>query len=110
VLLTDRKDPGALVEIDRRFRRMLHDAAGNPVLQSVSDQLYTLTFRLWYVTLDKGEWQDEVREMRDEIDATLTGMKARNGKETSRARREALMRHFDRIRAKYLGVPSEMKL
>jgi DNA-binding GntR family transcriptional regulator len=110
VLLTDRKDPGALVEIDRRFRRILHDAAGNPVLQSVSDQLYTLTFRLWYVTLDKGEWQDEVREMRDEIDATLTGMEARNGKATSRARREALMRHFDRIRAKYLGVPSEMKL
>jgi len=109
-LLTDRKDPGALVEIDHRFRRMLHDAAGNPVLQSVSDQLYTLTFRLWYVTLDKGEWQDEVREMRDEIDATLTGMEARNGKATSRARREALMRHFDRIRAKYLGVPSEMKL
>jgi hypothetical protein len=51
---------------------MLHDAAGNPVLKSVSDQLYTLTFRLWYVTLDKGDWQQEVREMlSDEIDETL---------------------------------------
>ncbi|BBO69654.1 GntR family transcriptional regulator [Desulfosarcina alkanivorans] len=108
--LMDKKDPGALVEIDRRFRRMLHETAGNPVLKSVSDQLYTLTFRLWYVTLDKGEWQDEVREMLDEIDTTLAGMEARNSRETSRARREALMRHFERIRAKYLGVPGNVRL
>ena len=109
-LLTNRKDPGALVEIDRRFRRVLHEAAGNPVLHSVSDQLYTLTFRLWYVTLDKGEWQEEIREMIAEIDATLAGMEARDGPQTARVRREALVNHFDRIRAKYLGVPSEVKL
>ncbi|MCB2148910.1 MAG: GntR family transcriptional regulator [Deltaproteobacteria bacterium] len=110
LLLTDRKDPGALVDIDRRLRRVVHDAAGNPVLKSVSDQLYTLTFRLWYVTLDKGDWQQEVREMLDEIEATLAGMEARDGIQTASVRRDALVRHFDRIRAKYLGVPSEVKL
>ncbi|MFO7715628.1 GntR family transcriptional regulator [Desulfosarcina sp.] len=109
-LLTDRKDPGALVEIDRRLRRVVHEAAGNPVLKSVSDQLYTLTFRLWYVTLDKGDWQQEVREMLEEIEATLTSMEAGDGIKTAGVRRGALMRHFDRIRAKYLGVPSEVKL
>ncbi len=110
MLLTDRKDPDALVEIDRRLRRIVHDATGNPILQSVSDQLYTLTFRLWYATLDKGDWQQEVQEMLDEIDATLAGMEAGDGVETARVRREALVRHFDRIRAKYLGVPSEVRL
>jgi hypothetical protein len=37
-------------------------------------------------------------------------MQARDGKETARVRRDALVRHFDRIRAKYLGVPGEVKL
>ncbi len=110
LLLTDRKDSGALVGIDRRLRQVVHEAAGNPVLKSVSDQLYTLTFRLWYVTLDKGEWQQEVREMLDEIEATLEGMEARDGVKTASVRRDALVRHFDRIRSKYLGVPSEVKL
>ena len=108
--LTGRKDPNALVEIDRRLRQIVHDATGNPILQSVSDHLYTLTFRLWYVTLDKGDWQQEVREMLDEIEATQAGMQARDGKETARVRRDALVRHFDRIRAKYLGVSAEVKL
>lgn len=109
-LLTGRKEPDTLVEIDRRLRQIVHDATGNPVLQSVSDHLYTLTFRLWYVTLEKGDWQQEVREMLDEIEATLAGMQARDGKETARVRRDALVRHFDRIRAKYLGVSAEVKL
>jgi DNA-binding GntR family transcriptional regulator len=108
--LMDNKNPGALVEIDRNFRHVLHEAAGNPVLQRVSEDLYTLTFRLWYVTLDKGDWQDEVREMLDEIDQTLAGLRAADPVLTAQVRRDALMRHFDRIRGKYLGVPDQMKL
>lgn len=48
--------------------------------------------------------------MLDEIEATLAGMQARDGMETARVRRDALVRHFDRIRAKYLGVSAEVKL
>lgn len=91
LLLRGRKDPGALVDIDRRLRRTIHEATGNPILKSVSDHLYTLTFRLWYVTLAKGDWQQEVREMLDEIEATLAGMQAKNGMETARVRRDALV-------------------
>jgi hypothetical protein len=46
----------------------------------------------------------------DEIEATLAGTQARNGAETARVRRDALVCHFDRIRAMYLGLPSEIKL
>ena len=108
--LSEQKNANALVNIDAGFRGVLHEAAGNPVLQAVSNQLYTLTFRLWYVTLDKGEWKEEVREMLDEMDRTSAAITARDGAETARVRREVLVNHFDRIRAKYLGVPSEVHL
>lgn len=108
--LKNQKKPGALVDIDHRFRQVLYEAAGNKVLQSVSEQLYTLTFRLWYTTLDKGEWQEEVREMVNEIDTTLTCMETGDAVEMSRLRRDVLVRHFDRIRAKYLGVSGGEKL
>jgi len=108
--LTDRKDPGALVAIDRRFRQVLHDAAGNPVLKTVSDHLYTLTFRMWYVTIDKGDWQEEVQAMLSEIDATLACMETKDAMETAGVRRNALVHHFDRIRAKYLGTPCDVRL
>ena len=108
--LKDQKKPAALVEIDRRFRRILYEAAGNAVLESVSEQLYTLTFRLWYTTLGKGEWQEEVGEMLNEIDATLACMETGDAVEMARLRRDVLVRHFDRIRAKYLGVPGGVRL
>ena len=107
--LSGKKDPGAIVAIDRRFRRVLHDAASNPVLASVSDQLYTFTFRLWYATLDKGDWNEEVGEMQNELNATLTSLAARDAVETVRVRREVLVNHFERIRAKYLGVPGDVR-
>ena len=108
--LRNKKEPGALVDIDTRFRGVLYEAAGNAVLQSVSEQLYTLTFRLWYTTLDKGDWQEEVGEMLNEIDTTMTCMKSGNAIEMVRLRRDVLVRHFDRIRAKYLGVPGGAKI
>lgn len=108
-LLADNKNPKGVVDVDRRFRRVLHAAAGNPVLKSVSDQLYTLTFRLWYITLGKGDWQALIRDVLAEIDDTLAGMQTGDGMQTARVRRDALMRHFDRIRAGYLGVPGEMR-
>ena len=108
--LKSRKEAGSLVEIDHRFRRILYEAAGNSVLQAVSEQLYTLTFRLWYVTLDKGDWEEEVVEMLSEISSTLACLETGDAVELVRLRREALVRHFDGIRAKYLGVPGGASL
>ena len=108
--LADDKQTDRLVEIDRYFRHVLHEAAGNPVLQKVSEDLYTLTFRMWYVTLGKGDWREEVSEMLDEIDQTLAGMRAADPALTGQVRRDALIRHFDRIRGKYLGVRDQVKL
>lgn len=108
--LTGNRDPGALAAIDRRFRRVMHDAAGNPVLQSVSDQLYTLTFRLWYATLDKGDWEEEVGEVLIELDGTLAFILARDAAQAARVRRDALVNHFDRIRAKYLGALGDVRI
>ncbi len=108
--LKSKKAPGALVDVDSRFRRVLYEAAGNTVLEAVSEQLYTLTFRLWYTTLDKGDWQEEVGEMLNEVDTTESCLKKGDPVEMAGLRREALVKHFDRIRAKYLGVPGGAKI
>ncbi len=110
VLLKNRKDVKGLADIDSRFRAVLQDAAGNPVLKDVSNHLYTLAFRLWYVTMDKGEWDQEVLSVLTEIDVTLECLDKKDAGRGALNRRESLIRHFDRIRTKFLGIPSEVKL
>lgn len=36
-----------LIDFDSAFRGVLYDAAGNPVLKQISDNLYEQTFRVW---------------------------------------------------------------
>jgi hypothetical protein len=40
------------VEIDCRLRRTIPETTGNPIHNSVSDHLYTLTSRMWSVALE----------------------------------------------------------
>lgn len=100
----ERKDRRKLVEIDFDFRQILFDAARNPILKHVSDYLYTLTFRLWYITLDRGKWTDEVQAMYDEIEAIQSACQKSDEQKVGAIRKENLMRHFARLRDKFLGL------
>ncbi|WP_028324950.1 GntR family transcriptional regulator [Desulfatirhabdium butyrativorans] len=104
--LIEDKDRQKLTEIDHSFRNILFEAAHNPILRQISDHLYNLTFRLWYITLPRGKWSEEVQAMVDEIDATQNA--CRNGEQSKigSIRKEILMRHFNRIREKFLGMTS----
>ncbi len=79
------------------------------MLESVCDHLGNLTFRLGYATRDKVGWQQAVRQMLDEIEATLAGMQSKKGMATARVRRDTLVRHFGRIRVKHLDVPGAVE-
>lgn len=103
--LANRRARRELVDIDIEFRGILFDAAHNPVLTDISNHLYNLTLRLWYTTLERGNWSEEVQAMCDEIVATKIAWKNNNPKEVGLMRRETLIRHFERIREKFLGMP-----
>jgi DNA-binding GntR family transcriptional regulator len=96
----------ALVAIDLRFRDILHAAANNPVLGDIAQYLYDLTFRLWYIILDRGEWDEEVDALVDEIRQLRSVFEKKDGVEAERIRRDRLMKHLERIRQKFLGTPA----
>ncbi len=103
--LIDRKLPKELVAVDVEFRNILFDAALNPVLRDISNQLYNFTLRLWFITLARGKWSEEVQAMHDEIVATKMAWKNNTPQTVGIIRKETLQRHFERIREKFLGAP-----
>ncbi len=99
--LFDNKDRKALAAVDADLRSIIHEAGGNPVLKEISDRLYTQTFRLWYGAMDKGDWNEEVLSMVQEI-GNLSGLiRDRNTKSMGSFRRKVLTDHFDRMRRKF---------
>jgi DNA-binding GntR family transcriptional regulator len=93
-----------LVEIDKEFRELLLTAASNPVLKETSTYLYTITQRLWYTILDRGNWEDEVRNVQDEIRGTKQSWQDDTPKRAGEFRKNALIKHCELIRAKFWGT------
>ncbi len=98
-----------LVQIDMAFREILFDAACNPVLREISVHLYNLTLRLWYITLDRGLWSEEVQAVLDEIAAIKTAWKESGPQAVGSLRKEILVRHLGRLREKFLGMQYSSK-
>lgn len=99
--LSEQRDRKALAAIDRRFRETLYDAANNPVLRDMSEYLYNITFRLWYIISDRGDWGEEVQALLDEIEGTHRTLTRRIPDEAGKLRRENLRRHIERIKGKF---------
>ncbi len=98
------KDQKALAEIDFRFRDILHQAASNPVLEEISELLYQMTFRIWYLTMGKGDWKAEVRSLANEIDETRQALQNSAPTAAAEIRRAHLLSHIERIQAKFFGT------
>ncbi len=101
--LFDNKDIRALVNVDIEFRNILFAAARNPVLTDTSNRLYELTLRLWYITLDRGAWREEVQTLRDELAAIAAAVKENNPHQVGALRKKHLISHFERIGKKWLS-------
>lgn len=106
--ILDRKNRKDLVNIDFKFRDVLYDAANNPVLRDISQHLYDLTLRLWYIISDRGDWAEEVQPLLDEIKQTHDALSKGNPQEVGNLRSEFLIKHFARIRMKFLGGSSRI--
>ncbi|MFW6055416.1 MAG: GntR family transcriptional regulator [Thermodesulfobacteriota bacterium] len=101
--LIGHKDLKALAGIDFRFRGILYEAAGNPVLKDVSELLYQITFRIWYLTMDRGDWKAEVGSMENEIRETLHSLRKGGPQATGDIRQNHLLSHIERIQAKFFA-------
>lgn len=101
--LSAHKNKKGLVDIDFKFRDVLHDAINNSVLKDISEYLYNLTLRLWYITLDKGSWTEEVQSLLDEIDHTHEVLCKKDPGKAYNLRKEFLVMHLERIRKKFSG-------
>jgi DNA-binding GntR family transcriptional regulator len=101
--LVDNKELKALAEIDFRFRNALHDAVNNPILKDISDLLYQITFRIWFLTMGRGDWKAEVLSLEQEISETMQSLKENDPIRTGEIRRAHLLSHIERIQAKFFG-------
>jgi len=101
--LKTEKDRKVLADIDFRFRNILYEAADNPVLKDISELLYQITFRIWYLTMDRGDWSAEVRSMVNEITETMQALESNTPGGTGEIRHAHLLSHIKRIQAKYFG-------
>ena len=99
--LVDNKNRREMAAVDTDLRNLIHDAAGNPVLKEISDRLYTQTFRLWYGAMDKGDWNEEVTSMVEEIRKLSGLIQTRDTRSMGEFRRKILADHFDRMRRKF---------
>ena len=104
--LIDQRNQKGLAMIDFALRRILYDAGNNQVLRDISNQLYSLTFRIWFVIMGHGDWTEEVLAMTEEIRATRSILSRRNPIEFGEARKSLLLRHVERIKRKFLEIPS----
>jgi len=102
--LIDNKDRKALATIDFAIREMIHKAADNPVLKEVTERLYTQTFRVWYVVMNKGDWNEEVKCMEEELDELSNLIVSGKTKRLGQIRRNRIDIHLKRLRKKFLNI------
>ncbi len=105
-VLIDQRNQKGLALIDFSLRKILYDAGNNYVLRDISNQLYSLTFRLWFVIMGYGDWTEEVLSITNEIRATHTVLSGGNPIEAGEARRSVMVRHVERIKRKFLEIPA----
>ena len=95
------KKPGELVNIDMKFREVLNHATNNAILKEISDYLYNLTLRVWYLIFDKVNWSAEVEQEIDEIEKTIEILSLRDPPKAESYRRSVIIDHVERIKNKF---------
>lgn len=104
--LSGQRNPKGLAMIDSSIRRILYDAGNNHVLREMSDQLYSLTFRIWFMIMGHGDWTEEILAVTNDIKVTHSVLSRRKPIEAGETRKSLLLHHVERIKRKFLEIPS----
>lgn len=97
-------DKEKLVRLDHAYRGILYDAVNNPVVTELSRGLYEQTFRLWFITLDSGDWLNEIASLIQEFTIINEVLITGDGQKAYDLRKSLLVDHFERIKTKFLGI------
>jgi DNA-binding GntR family transcriptional regulator len=89
-------DYKTLMEIDRRFQRLMYKTAGNDILAESLDRLYDLSLRLWYLVLHQ---LGDVRDAIEQHWQVLEALKAKDGARAEALIKEHILQFQQRIKA-----------
>lgn len=96
--ILEKQDRRALLEVDMKFRDVLHDAVNNESLRMISDLLYFQTQRLWHFIFDKMAFSllvdDEIEYMR----RSIAIFQERDLEKAEIYRKEVIFRDLNRVR------------
>lgn len=102
--LEEKKNKKKLVQLDSDFRQVLYAASKNNVLNRLAQSLYELTLRLWVITMDKGDWKEEVHFISREMEDLTDVLARRDSGKAAQLKKDFLTFHYDRISKKFLGT------
>jgi len=94
-------DRRRLVGIDVRFREVLNGATNNQILKEMSDYLYNLTLRVWYLVFDNQNLSKEVEVEMNEIDQTIKVLTNRDPCEAQQFRRNVIINYVERVKHEF---------
>ena len=99
--LLNRKDLKEIATIDFRLRDILYRVAKNPLLKDISEYLYNITIRAWYLIYERGDWREETTAYLDDIKMTKEALSKKDPIRAGETRHICLARHIERIRSKF---------
>lgn len=91
-------DHRALMDLDDRFHHLLYRASNNKFLEDALDRLYTLSARLWYVSLDRLAHQT-IKESIEKHTKIIEALEEGNAKEAERIMQEHVTVFQEQLRA-----------
>lgn len=96
--VVDKGGDQAFMDIDDRFHHLLYRATNNKFLEDVLDRLYTLSARLWYLSLDRVSHQ-VVREAIEEHMEVVKALEKRDAEEAERVIQRHIATFQEKMRA-----------
>ena len=96
--VVDERGGKAFMDIDDRFHHLLYQATHNKFLEDVLDRLYTLSARLWYMSLDRLSHQ-VVSEAIKEHTKVVEALEKRDAKEAERVIQRHIGTFQEKLRA-----------
>ena len=95
------KNPKQLINIDMKFRKILNDSANNPILAEISEYLYNLTIRVWYLVFDPNNLSVEIDQAIDELERTINVLSKRDIREAEKLRQHIIISYVERIKSRF---------